>query len=270
MPDLIRLIHKSAMGVAKIVNAFRTHWGAKVSMNSPNPPPNPLPDKVDSTPKSTSQYANASGISKRQLEKRIQAIATKEARPPHSKPMWYVNDSVMKQYGLSQENLTPLVPDSSPILSPKYQPLSKTPESAGTILKRKNNRAGKSLLQFLSRSPLAPSPKRRKCEVSGRGRQEDVIILDPLETDKNNPPQQQVIILDPPISKESEDAPLPPASSADEALATPLAKRPCLEEPSSNIFTTKAPDGTNISQDNTLNVLHSTANQVLLKELLSV
>lgn len=278
MPDLIRLIHKSSIGVNKIITVFRTHWGAKMSMNSPNPPPDLVPDKVDSTPKSTTDsalfqhYAKASGISKRQLEKTIQAIATKEARPPLNKPVWYVHDNVMKQYGLTQENLTPLVPDSLPILSPRLpdnQPSHRTPEAAnqaGRTLKRKANSAGKSLLQFLSRSPLAPSPKRIKCDAQG-DKQDEVIILDPppSKTDSHIPAPQgeEVIILDSP-----KDSPVPRSCSAtDESSALPLAKRPCLEQKTPSLETpSPAPEVLTASdsstpQDNVLNILQA-VNQV--------
>lgn len=257
MPDLIRLIHKSSIGVNKIIKTFRTHWGAKVSINSPNPVP-PAEDKpVDSTPKSTNptqmqEYANASGISKRQLEKKIQAIAKKEVRVPMGRPVWYVHESVMKQYGLSQENLTPLVPDiCSPLLSPKLpdqQPACKTPETANQVcrsLKRKNGVMGKSLLQFLSKPPLTPSPKRIKLDVPLEGMQENSLS-------KYSPPSQDadVIILDPP------HAPPPPPTSGS-AVAVPPAKRPHLEEQ-------ELPSNNNCDEQDVSRMLHTTANQELV------
>ncbi len=192
MPDLIRFIHKSPIGVMKIIKAFRTHWGAKNLRTSPNSPiqgsplsPSrndvspitPLPDKSNITPKSTKtpamflEYENASGISKRQLEKKIQAIAVKELRYPISKAVWYVHDHIMKQC-FDQENFVPLVSyDDSATLcerreeSPAPARDSVTPNTAGTItdLKKAPKRKGKSLIHFLSKSPVI-SAKRPKVE----------------------------------------------------------------------------------------------------------
>lgn len=228
MPDLIRFIHKSSMGMSRIIKTFRTHWGAKYSTGSPNVKtpllsklPNQLntistPSRTDSTtPKGTKasspfqEYESASGISKRQLEKKIQAIAIKEVRAPVFRPVWYVHEEVLKQYGLDLENFTALVPNGSPtLLSAKSvdhthtPPSSVSPDPANHSAKRK----GKSLLQFLTRSPLdksqLPSPKRPK-----------------VETECGH---HDVVIVDPPPSASS-------GASADEVLAEPLAKRACLD-----------------------------------------
>ena len=277
MPDLIRLIHKSAIGVGKIIKTFRTHWGAKISTN---PPSTPLPDVLDSTPKSNpnatlfQEYANASGISKRQLEKKIQAIATKETRPPLNRSVWYVHETVMKQYGLSKENFVPLVPDNS-LLSPKltdHQPPMKTPESANQVSKavKRKNVAGKSLLQFLSRSPHPPSPKRVKTETLSKepltsGRTSDeAIILDP-------PTQGKDAALATPLDEKPTNPPTPkrdlPNATTDSVLVLPLAKKQCLEQVSSTepppTDTIPANSSLNIVQDSTGNVLQDSSHGVL-------
>lgn len=237
MPDLIRFIHKSSMGMSRIIKTFRTHWGAKSSTGSPDVKtplsklPNQLntistPSRTDSTtPKGTKtsspfqEYESASGISKRQLEKKIQAIAIKEVRAPVFRPVWYVHEEVLKQYGLDLENFTALVPNGSPTLSAKSVDHTHTPPSSNAKIfvspdpaNHSAKKKGKSLLQFLTRSPLdksqLPSPKRPKVETEcGR---------------------HDVIIVDPPPSASS-------GASADEALAEPLAKRACLDGTSTSM-----------------------------------
>lgn len=115
----------------------------------------------------------------------------KEIRPPISKAVWYVHDNVLKQYGLEKENLTSLVPSGSPFLSTRSaeQATAKsfTPERPKQkISKRK---AGKSLLDFLSRSPADKSqmfspPKRLKVDpsTSPAVKHNDVLILDPPDS----------------------------------------------------------------------------------------
>lgn len=64
MPDLIKLVHGNTAGLNKIMSQFRKHWTAKCLGRA-------VTDE---------EVNEKSPISKRQLEKRIQNIATKERR----------------------------------------------------------------------------------------------------------------------------------------------------------------------------------------------
>ena len=130
MPDLIRLVHKNSMGLGRLMKTFREYWGAKVIASSGGDPmgmrersisPSNDSTKATSTENSpfckpktpgptgnSSELENASGISKRQLEKKIQSMAVKEARPPSHKQLWYVHDSVLQKYGIDGNALSPL------------------------------------------------------------------------------------------------------------------------------------------------------------------
>lgn len=135
MPDLIRLMHGSSTGVNRLIKTFRVHWGAKklqhalsdvgspsnthpVDLNSENTKsvsPLPIPKTPNfKSPNQTVEFENASGISKRQLEKKIHEIAIKEPRPPSHKPQWYVHDSILLKYHIDLATITPLIPLASP------------------------------------------------------------------------------------------------------------------------------------------------------------
>lgn len=207
--------------------------------------------KIDSTPKTTSQheiestptstdhtggedYENASKISKRQLEKKIQAIAVKEIRPPITKAVWYVHDAVLKQYGLETENFAPLVPNGSPFLSEKsVEQALVTPETPNQqkVSKRKSGYVGKSLLHFLSKSPadkahIFSPPKRMKLDppLSVGKSLRDFLSRPPANEAQTpshpkpdlSPANNDVIILDPP----------------DVSCKGPPTKRSCLNPPS--------------------------------------
>lgn len=201
MPELIRFIHKNSMGMNRISKVFRTHWGAKISQNSSeNTPQSPVPssttkpvETLDNTPKGSrnpaqfQEFECLSGISQRQMERKIKAIAVKELRLPITKSVWYVHAPILKQYGLEQEDFTPLVQDTSgsPLLCEKIveqitpqsatKPLALSPESgkmAGKGVKRKPNGVGKSLLQF-----LVPLPKHPKIEPPPKGESNDDVIV---------------------------------------------------------------------------------------------
>ena len=108
MSDLIRLVHKSTFGLKKLVKAFRTHWGAKVlASRSPSPGG---PSASPQTPKHLSEEEHceqASGISKRQVEQKILAVATKETGPVQHRNCWLVHSALLKEYNL-MEDFTPL------------------------------------------------------------------------------------------------------------------------------------------------------------------
>lgn len=274
MPDLIRFLHKSALDKKKLVRAFRIHWGAKISTRSPikaplsqspcpvDSTPRPQPSKVDSTPTGNEyqEYETASKISKRQMEKKIQAIAMKEVRPPIAKAVWYVHDAVLKQYGLAQEDFAPLIPDGSPCLSIRSadQMPSRTFATPETPVqpkasKRKSGCVGKSLLDFLSRSPADKSSCQKYLKVGASASPPpplgEVIILDPPKdgplakrqcmnnsvsddcsggadvASKNTMDQDVIIVLDPP-------------DSAGSGLGEPPAKKPCLKTMEGETMTT--------------------------------
>ena len=146
MPELIRLVHGSAMGVRKLIKTFRMHWGAKMISSSSKPGSSnsiepPLLETPTPHPSNITQYESASGISKRQLEIKIQSMAIKELRPPNNdKPVWYVHDPVLKQYHMDPQAITPLVPLASPLSKPTTERPKVSPEtpcsSDGSAVKR--------------------------------------------------------------------------------------------------------------------------------------
>ena len=226
MPDLIRFIHKNPMGLAKIMKTFRTHWGAKISTSSLPRVPLPWSDlenvdstpnssKTSSTPKSSKtpseyqEYETASGISKRQLEKKIQAIAVKEMRSPINRVVWYVHNRVLKQYGLDQENMVPLAPDGSPTLKPNSE--CSSPDTVVVGSKRKRSGV-KSLIHFLSKSPINSNP-----QLSGSAKR--LKVDQDVATSGSSLEKDSLIIIE--------------KSSSDKILPQPLPKRICLETISS-------------------------------------
>lgn len=82
MPDLIKLVHGNTAGLNKIMSQFRKQWTAKCLGR----------DVTDE------EVDEKSPISKRQLEKRIQNIATKERRSDRLR--WYVHNHVLSSFGL--------------------------------------------------------------------------------------------------------------------------------------------------------------------------
>lgn len=83
MLDLIHLLHGSSDGLDKLVNNFQQHWSNKCSSNEAHP-----------------TLSGKGHISKRQLSKKIRAIAKKESRL-FDKPRWYVLQSVLASYSLN-------------------------------------------------------------------------------------------------------------------------------------------------------------------------
>lgn len=92
LPDLIRLVHNSPLGLTKLANIFQKHWELKMTDNS---------------------SSDGSNISKKQLKLKITTIASKEIRPPSQKPLWYVKDDILQQFGLINGGFTPLSPMGS-------------------------------------------------------------------------------------------------------------------------------------------------------------
>ena len=179
------------MGLSKIIKLFRTHWGARIQGNTQNNlscrdpedisivvnsatphKSNHIYQTINSTPVNSKgmhfkECEASSGISKRQLEIKIRAIAVKKTQSLLDKPAWCVHVEILKQYGLDQENIVALVSDnSSPILTTAcHLPATKaatTPEKAIKQRKRKGyEHSSRTLFSFLKtvQNPRTPSSK---------------------------------------------------------------------------------------------------------------
>ena len=186
MPDLIRLVHENPAGLNRLIKTFRMHWGAKVmaerdKSKADNPlvvssaQPNTEVPKTPKTPQGQPDYESASGISKRQLEMKIVKIAAKEQRATSYKPLWYVHDSVLRQYGIEASTITTLVPLASPFAKLQLCDREKTkltsPETpcSGNAKKGMKRKVGstpsvKSLFEACAKSPKINTepPKEKK------------------------------------------------------------------------------------------------------------
>ncbi|CAI9733757.1 Hypothetical predicted protein [Octopus vulgaris] len=122
LPDLIKFVHGSRTGIKKLVVEFQSYWNmqhanmvakmaqeeSKTEPSSDITPGTPGEKsdacKQNSTPNTSVTETDApeenSIISKRQLEKKILAIAVREKRVDYSKICWYVHNDIRKQYGL--------------------------------------------------------------------------------------------------------------------------------------------------------------------------
>ena len=142
------------------------HWGAKIK-DKKDTPSEHTPETPKTPHNDDAEYEKASGISKRQLELKILAIATKEQRAPNPKQIWYVHESVLQQNHLDANNLAPFVPLVTPFSERKAQlscekPRQVSPETPCTSkkgLKRKGERipSVKALFEVLAKSPGAIS-----------------------------------------------------------------------------------------------------------------
>lgn len=97
MSDLIKLLQGSSIGLERAIKMFRINWGRKM-----------LAEKgiqLDSC--SDSDFEQASGISKRQLEMKITQIAKKVDR------MWRVDETILKKYTVAKS------PSSSSLFATK-------------------------------------------------------------------------------------------------------------------------------------------------------
>jgi len=86
MGDLVKLLQGSNIGLERAIKKFRINWGRKM-----------LGEKgiqLDSC--SDSDFEQASGISKRQLEIKITQIARKVDR------MWRVDETILKKYTVAK------------------------------------------------------------------------------------------------------------------------------------------------------------------------
>lgn len=121
MPDLIRFVHGSPLGLQRVIKEFRQLWGAKkASKTVASDGENTLTAKDTPTAacgKENVDYSTVCGISKRQLESKIQQIAKKESRPPDYKHRFYVHRDIFNKYGLDPAALA-VVPVPVSIISP--------------------------------------------------------------------------------------------------------------------------------------------------------
>ncbi|XP_014673912.1 PREDICTED: chromatin assembly factor 1 subunit A-A-like [Priapulus caudatus] len=108
-PDLVRLLHGNRHGIKKLVMEFREYWrlrtDKKQSDGSIGAPGNTQADQTcaESTVASETPDELAYAISKRQLEKTITAIATREKRTEYTS--WYVSADALKKYSLPEPSL---------------------------------------------------------------------------------------------------------------------------------------------------------------------
>ena len=114
MGDLIKLLQGSSIGLERAIKKFRIDWGRKM-----------LAEKgiqLDSC--SDSDFEQASGISKRQLEMKITQIAKKVDR------MWRVDETILKKY---------TVPSSPSLLATKSLPSHANPPNSSVQSHHINN-----------------------------------------------------------------------------------------------------------------------------------
>lgn len=82
MPSLLKIIHGNTTGIQKIISLFRKQWTSKCLGRDVTD------EEVDEN----------CPISKRQIEKKIQNIATKERRT--DRRCWYVHKHILEKFGL--------------------------------------------------------------------------------------------------------------------------------------------------------------------------
>ena len=242
MPDLIRLVHNSSMGVKKLVKTFRVHWGAKqpcfsaapFSLEQPNSIQSPQAVTPSSnnlhtpTPSSEECHASSCNISKRQLENRILAIANKEVRSP--KATWQVRQEILLQYGFSGA-VDPLEVIG---LNTANKPVDH-PSGGGRGAKKNSARPPvKTLQDFFQNSPLSQAHKMTGSSTNG----DRVRLSDHSHT----PAKTLKQFLSPPLSSaepEKDATPLPTCHQVARKLAlvseTHPPKRPRLDSASSPI-----------------------------------
>ena len=183
MPDLIRLVHHSTVGLMKLIKTFQTHWATVVRSKAGASSATPAcHDRRSSSVSSEAspqvvilKEGEGSGISKRQLERKIQQIAVKEIRPPSAKNMWYVHESVLKQYNMdSSKLLVPLLPQANQN-STEYSSHPEAPFSTPVGHKRGTKRktggttpSVKTLFEAIARSPpiITPTHNQKRLKLT--------------------------------------------------------------------------------------------------------
>ena len=117
MSDLIKLLQGSSIGLERTIKKFRINWGRKM-----------LAEKgiqLDSC--SDSDFEQASGISKRQLEMKISQIAKKVHR------VWQVDETILKKYAAAKS------PSSSTLFATKSPPDHTKSSSSPVVQSYHNN-----------------------------------------------------------------------------------------------------------------------------------
>lgn len=188
MPELIRLVHNSSMGIKKLVKMFRVHWGAKQphppiipseqlpSMCSPKAlPPCGINHKL-ATPSSEEYYASVCNMSKRQLESKIVTIATKEVRS--QKAMWYVHQEILQQYGLSDA----IIPLEVLGLSAVDKSVDHSCRGRRGIKRSGSHPPVKTLQHFFQTSPASHPQQKTMSSTIGGGIQPSDSSCDPVKT----------------------------------------------------------------------------------------
>ena len=206
MPDLIRLVHQSTAGLVKLIKTFQTHWSTVIQSRAAKELAGPgagreeLGEEEQGTagptmdihsPSVTSGVSPSpqvregegekqSGISKRQLEKKIQQIAVKEVRHPSTRPRWYVHDQILDKYKMDAAQIVPLLPPtpkstggSADKSSSPEAPVSTPVNKKGT--KRRAAGSTPTLFEVIAKSPqttssaTTPAQKRLKLAPSPVG-----------------------------------------------------------------------------------------------------
>ena len=250
MPDLIRLVHQSTAGLGKLVKTFQAHWGTVLQNRAATGTPladGEVGDVGQGGVRSTRDHGsppagsgglssphvregvegeNHSGISKRQLEKKIQQIAVKELRLPSTKQTWYVHDAILEKYQMDRAKLVPLFPPTPKSSLNSVAEKSCSPEAASLstpVSKKgaKRRAAGNTptLFEVIAKSPqakssatapaqkrlkLVPSPARSAAKSTGDGKPpKKRIRLESLSLKSPRPPEDKsgasgssVIIID--------------------------------------------------------------------------
>lgn len=206
MPELIRYVHNSTAGLAKLVKTFQTYWEdvlqGKVGTNSGSQDPSP---EVASPPTAVNDSEKTFRISKRQLEKKIQQIAVKEVRGPSTKNTWYVHASILEKYKIDSTQLAPLPP-----LTPKSHVTTTKSCSPEALLSTPMNKKGTkrkvtgaihtpSIKDLFAKSPqngvmgATPGEKRLKFTPSpGPGRSEKPPFCTGLVEGSIEPPKKRI------------------------------------------------------------------------------
>lgn len=86
MPFLIKLIHGRQDGLQKLMHLFRKRWTLKVNK--------------DDKQVCEENWECHCPVSKRQVEKKITSIASKELRSALPKARWYVHSNILELYKL--------------------------------------------------------------------------------------------------------------------------------------------------------------------------
>lgn len=146
MPDLIRLVHGNLAGIKKLVKEFRLYWkhkttGKKLETEQDSDEKMEIDEQTDIKSADEGDLKDGSdmkqssdsvaevdfSISKRQLEIKITSIATREKRDSYKKICWYVNDSVLEQYSLTD---LPVPSAWEFITQPRKTPVKPKPEES--------------------------------------------------------------------------------------------------------------------------------------------